>query len=83
MGFKEDLDKWITREPYDDGFDNWCEQIDNEISDEFYDLHTDWLNEYDGISNKWMNKLFNKGYSSTEASIIIERGFNLYKLETI
>ncbi len=80
MGFKEDLDKWITREPDDDGFSEWCEDvIGNKISEEFYNLHEEWF-DYDEIANKWLNKLFNKGKSTKESALIIEKAYKYYKL---
>jgi hypothetical protein len=76
--FQISLDKYITSQ-LDDGFDHWCDDIlDHGITPQFYDENEDWLLEYDGQCNKWMNKLFNKGKMVMEASRIIQRAFKLY-----
>ena len=80
MGFKEDLDRWITREPDDNGFCQWTEDIWDLFSDEFYMANSRWLDEYDGQYNKWINSLFNKGKSPQESAIIIEKAFKFYNL---
>lgn len=77
---KNALDRWITREPYDDGFSNWTEQVCDALTDEFYDFNSDWFEEYNGQCNKWLNSLFNKGKSPKESANIIETAFKFYKL---
>ena len=80
MGFKEDLDRWITREPESDGFDEYCEKITELFSNEFFDSHDEWLVEYDGVFNKWLNKLFDAWCDVEYAAKLIERAAKLYKL---
>ena len=80
MGFKEDLDKWITREPDDDGFSQWTEEVWDFLSDEFYNQNSLWLDDYDGQYNKWLNLLFNKGKMPEESACIIEKAHKLYSL---
>lgn len=78
MDWKTSLDKYLTT-PYDDGFDGWCEEIfERQFTDDFYNQNEDWIHEYDGQCNKWLNKLFAKGKTPTEASVIIERAFKIY-----
>lgn len=78
MNWKASLDKYLTTEP-DDGFDRWCEDIiGNKVSDTFYEKNEERLNKYDGQCNKWLNKLFNGGFSPEDAAKIIERAFAIY-----
>jgi hypothetical protein len=74
------FDKYITTQP-NDGFDEWCDQVvGTEITHKFYAENEDWLLDYDGECNKWMNKLFNKNKLPYEASRIIERAFRITKI---
>jgi hypothetical protein len=80
MDWKQSLDKYLTSSPNDD-FSDWCEDVENRFSDTYYDYNQSWILEYDGISNKWMNKLYNKGIKPSNAAIIIERAFKLFILK--
>lgn len=81
MDWKISLDRYLTSPPHD-RFDDFCEDIlANKISDEFYNKHEKWLDEYDGQCNKWLNSLFKKENTTTESARIIERAYYLYKLE--
>lgn len=87
MSWKESLDKWLTTEP-DDGYSQWYEEvIDNTTDDFYYDIKY-WLDDYENqenvalnkVFNKWLEKLFNKGYSPIDSVKIIERAFKFYNL---
>jgi len=78
MDWKISLDKYLTTPP-DDGFDCWAEDVlGNQLSDSFYEKNEDWIDEYDGLCNKWLNKLFNKEVPASDAAKIIERAFGMY-----
>ena len=78
MNWKKGLDRYLTTEP-NDGFDVWCEDVlGSKISDTFYNENEPWIDKYDGLCNKWLNELFNRGKNTTEAAKIIERAFKLY-----
>jgi hypothetical protein len=79
MEFKEDLDRWITKEP-DDDFPQWTEEVWNCLTDDFYNVNSRWLDEYDGQYNKWLNLLYNKGKEPKESASIIEKAHKFYKL---
>lgn len=80
MSWKVSLDKYLTTPP-DDGFDSWCDDvIGNKISEEFYFKNEDWIFNNNGLCDKWLNRLFDKGKSSEEAANILQRTFNLYKI---
>lgn len=72
------LDKYLTEEP-DDGFDGWADDVVGcHITDEFFDENEGWLNNPDGVANKWMCDLYyNKGKTPSQAARIIERAFNI------
>jgi len=73
------LDKYLTSPP-DDGFDGWAEDVlGNKISDEFYAKNTIWLEEYNGICNKWLCKMFyKKSLNPDNAAKLLERAFKFY-----
>lgn len=78
MGFNESLDRYLTTPP-EDGFDNWIEDVlGDKISDDFYHKNEKWIDESNGICEKWINKLFKNNKNSTEAALIIERAYKLY-----
>jgi hypothetical protein len=79
MNWKISLDKYLTTPPHD-GFDGWSEDACNKIADTFYDENEKWINEYDGQCNKWLNELFRRGKSPTDAAKIIERAFKFNKI---
>ena len=74
---RNSLDKYLTTPP-DDGFDNWCEDTCNSITDMFFWENETWINEYSGQCNKWLNELFKRSKSTIEAAQIIERAFKLF-----
>ncbi len=79
MSWKQSLDRYLTSAP-DDGFDDWCEEVYDKITDDFYNQNESWLQDCDGVYNSWLNKLFNRYEAPKKAALIIERAFNLFKL---
>ena len=81
MNWKNSLDKYLTSEPYDN-FDVWAEAIQESFTDQFYNNNEEWVLEYDGQCNKWMNKMFYKNQWSDVQPIdvarIIERAHSIY-----
>ncbi len=72
------LDKYLTQEP-DSSFDMWAEAVDNSYSDEFWEKNKDWIMEYSGLNNEWLNKLY--CYEPKVAAGIIERAFRFYNIK--
>ena len=80
INLKKSLDRYLTEPPHD-GFDNWVEDIlENQITDDFYAANEDWLYDYHGVFDRWLNLLCNRGKSPNEAAQIIERAHKLFKL---
>jgi hypothetical protein len=78
MDWKVSLDRYLTTPPEDCGFDSWYEDaVCNCISNIFYEKNKNWV-EYDEQCDKWLTKLYEKGYSPKDAAKIIERAFYLY-----
>jgi hypothetical protein len=77
MDWKIGLDKYLTSSP-DDKFDNWSDDVLNNLTNTFYDENEDWIVEYDGQCNKWLNELFRRGKDTIDTSLIIERAFKIY-----
>jgi hypothetical protein len=79
--FQISLDKYLTASLYEDGFDGFYDLVTERISDEFYDKNEDWVMEWDGTFNKWVNKCFyKKSFDVNKTARIIERTHKLYKL---
>ena len=75
--WKISLDKYLTSGPSTDNFDNWCEEIvGNQFTDSFYNENEDWIDSEQ--CTEWLNKLFVKDKTEHQASIIIERAFNIF-----
>lgn len=72
MDWKIGLDRYLTQEP-DDSFDSYCECVIDSHDDLFYELNEDWINEYDGQHNKWLNDLFKRDIPFKTATKLIER----------
>lgn len=75
MDWKVSLDKYLTSGP-DCNFDNWADLVTESFSDDFFNKNEEWILEYDGVCNDWLNRLYHK--EPTEAAGIIERSFRLY-----
>lgn len=64
---------------FDSDFEWWADDVvQNKLSEDFYFNNEGWVNEVDGLFNKWLNMLYNKGKSSVEAAAIIERGYGIF-----
>jgi hypothetical protein len=70
------LDRYLTTPP-DNGFDNWCEQVDESFELEFFEANTEWILDSIQCEN-WLNDLHCKDVEPKRASQIIERAFNIY-----
>ncbi len=69
--WKASLDKYLTSSP-DNRFDNWCEEVENAFTDEFYEANEDWIMQSGGECNTLMNELFNSDKSPIEVAQIIQ-----------
>ena len=78
MDWKQSLDRYLTTGPQDD-FSPFAESLIDSLSQDFYNANEDWIDESDGLFNKWMNKLYNKSIDYKTAAKIIERAFKTYK----
>ena len=56
--WKKSLDNYLTSGPPDDGFTEYYEMVIELFSNEFYNENVEFVEEYDGILNKWMNKIY-------------------------
>jgi hypothetical protein len=78
MDWKKSLDRYLTSEPVDT-FTPYCEKVLDAVSDDFYNKHYDNSGfENSDTENRWLNKLFDKGYSPEEAAKIFERAYMCY-----
>lgn len=92
MDFKTSLDRYLTTPP-EDGFEDWCERVTDKMDSEIYLKHEDEIQSPCGVVNKWLNKLFDRGYEyydteTGQESIeycarVIERALSLYKTNSI
>jgi hypothetical protein len=79
--FQISLDRYLTSSPYEDGFDGFCDLVTERLSDDFFELNEDWVMEWDGVFNKWVNKCFyKKSFDVNKTARLIERGHALFKL---
>ncbi len=67
--------------PPDNGFDDWCEAVGELIPDGVWDDKWEqWFLEYNGMANKWLNKLFfKKWYTPKNAAILIARAYRFWQ----
>jgi hypothetical protein len=83
MDWKISLDRYLTTPPQND-FDSFCEVVTERFTDDFFDENEDWIMEFDGQFNLWINEIYlRKGYDVDKSARIIERAFALYKLNEI
>lgn len=75
--WKLSLDRYLLSES-DNHFDSWAENVIEYLSDDFYMGNEDWVMEYSGVCNNWLNKLFNKSTPIKKAAAIIERAHRVY-----
>ena len=79
MNWKASLDRYLTTPPPTNvRFDDWCDTVINKFSDKFYDENENWITDYSGLCNTWLNNLYGKSKSPEETVLIIERAFNIY-----
>ena len=76
MNWKVSLDMYLTSPP-DDGFDGWAEDLFDCFDDVFYNTNEKWIDEYDGVCNKWLNKLFYDTNPDTYDTNVFSRMLNL------
>jgi len=75
---KAALDRYITAEPDDDGWQEWSELVvSDHMTASFYDNNYDWI-DCNPVCNNWMWKLFQKYIEPELAAQIIERAYKLY-----
>lgn len=79
MNWKQSLDRYLTTAPESE-FDNYCENVVNNMSDDFYECNEKWIGDLDGACANWLNKLSHKENDCIKSAAIIERAFKLYKL---
>ena len=61
------LDKYLTTPP-DDGYDGWCDEVCNHISDDWWGTNEEWFTTF-AECDKELSRLFNEGYPPIEAAI--------------
>ena len=75
---KESLDRYLlgSMNTY---FDDWAEDVINNISDKCYAANEDWLNESDGSCAEILEALYRRSIDKTKAAQIIERYIKIFK----
>lgn len=53
-------DQWATASPPDDGYDTFCENVGEALSDLWWKTHEDWFIDSDEANNK-LNEIFING----------------------
>jgi hypothetical protein len=89
-------DKWVLlsdvgynnddKQHYNDGYDEWAEQVVKSFTDKFYDANEDWCvdGSYESQCNKWMQKLFKRNLNDgtwvepNDAARIITRAHRVW-----
>lgn len=65
--WKQELDKYIEREPPDDGYDAWFEEVLENVPPDYYDDNSEFFESEE--FNKFMNKLWDNPIVSREESV--------------
>lgn len=82
MDWKKGLDRYLTASPYedDDDFDDFCCEVIENFSDDFYLKNEKWIIDDTAQIDRWFNKLYYKNHplSYKECAEIIERANSLY-----
>jgi len=73
MNWKAGLDRYLSASPPEDGFTEFVEAVIEELSEDFYNTHEDWINDDTGDFNKWMNELVLTDGNPKSVAIIIEK----------
>lgn len=63
-----------------DHFNCWCEEVLNNLTEEFYTANEDWVMDYSGMYNSWQNRLYSRNKTPIDAAVIIQRAFKIYKI---
>jgi len=79
MDWKIGLDKYLTQEPCDNGYEDYFEDVVESFTDLFYNTNESWIIDETEQIDRWVNKLFYKHEPKYSAKII-ERAFKIYKL---
>jgi len=72
--FKLALDRHLTAEPYNDGYEEWCELVAEHYSEHFIERHDV---DFD-VCCDWEDKLFDKGYWPADAAKVVMRAAGRY-----
>jgi|688.fasta_scaffold2525993_1 hypothetical protein len=75
MDFKQSLDAYLTSLP-EDRYDSWCEDVVNALSENFYHVNIDWVEDDAGLFSKWLART--SGHDSKTAAKIIERAHSIF-----
>ena len=59
MNWKAGLDRYLTSSPPDDGFNEWCDMVNENFYEDFFCNNTEWI-FYSEQSDLWFNELFNR-----------------------
>jgi hypothetical protein len=71
MGYaKINMDRF-SGEP-EDGFTNFCEAVDDEFTDGFFEANEEWITNGAGLCNLWMDMLYQE-VTPKQAARIIEK----------
>ncbi len=71
--WKAGLDRYLSASPPEDGFTEFIEAVIDNLSEDFYNKHEDWVNEDNGDFIKWMNELSAIQADPKEIALIIEK----------
>jgi len=80
MNWTKGLDRYLTAAPPDDGFTDYCEAVVEAFPEQFFTDNETWIIDEPEQIDKWFDKLCYQDVSPENAAVIIERTFNLYKL---
>lgn len=78
MGWKTDLDKYLTKSPFDDNREAFFENVVDAFSESFFDIIEPKLDDLSHFVNIWIETLYCKEYSPKTTAEIIERGYFMY-----
>lgn len=79
MNWKERLDKYLTTPP-EDGFDDWSSEVDNNLSECFWDTYGHEFMFEDKATDWLTNLYYVREKTPQEAAKIVERAFFINKL---
>lgn len=79
MNWKQSLDRYLTTPP-NDGFTNYCENVTEAFTENFFNENESWILDETEQIDKWLSKLYYNSVNYKKAAATIERAFKLYKL---